>query len=67
MQEGGEKDQDNLSDISGIQKKNYQKNNSVQKNINDTLNSIGSLTGSDNNNKLQNTTTEKKDKKADNK
>ena len=54
MQEGGEKDQDNLSDISGIQKKNYQKNNSVQKNINDTLNSIGSLTGSDNNNKLQN-------------
>ena len=67
VQEGGEKDQDNLSDISGIQKKNYQKNNSVQKNINDTLNSIGSLTGSDNNNKLQNTTTEKKDKKADNK
>ena len=25
MQEGGEKDQDNLSDISGIQKKNYKK------------------------------------------
>ena len=67
VQEGGEKDQDNLSDISGIQKKNYQKNNSVQKNINDTLNSIGSLTGSDNNNKLQNTTTEKKDKKTDSK
>ena len=63
----GEKENDNLSDISGVQKKNLQKNNSIQKNVNDTLNSIGSLTDNSNNPKVINTTTEKKDKKGENK
>ena len=64
----GEKETDNLSDISGIQKKNLQKNNSIQKNINDTLNSIGSLTDNPNNPKVANMpTNDKKDKKGENK
>ena len=62
-----EKENDNLSDISGVQKKNLQKNNSIQKNVNDTLNSIGSLTDNSNNPKVINTPTEKKDKKGENK
>ena len=61
----GEKDNDNLSDISGIQKKNFQKNNSIQKNVNDTLNSIGSLTDNENNPKVVTAPNEKKDKKVD--
>ena len=61
----GEKDNDNLSDISGIQKKNFQKNNSIQKNVNDTLNSIGSLTDNENNPKVVTVPNEKKEKKVD--
>ena len=61
----GEKDNDNLSDISGIQKKNFQKNNSIQKNVNDTLNSIGSLTDNENNPKVVTAANEKKEKKVD--
>ena len=61
----GEKDNDNLSDISGIQKKNFQKNNSIQKNVNDTLNSIGSLTDNENNPKVVTAPNEKKEKKVD--
>ena len=61
----GEKDNDNLSDISGIQKKNFQKNNSIQKNVNDTLNSIGSLTDNENNPKVVTAQNEKKEKKVD--
>ena len=61
----GEKDNDNLSDISGIQKKNFQKNNSIQKNVNDTLNSIGSLTDNENNPKVVTAQNEKKEKKLD--
>ena len=64
----GEKENDNLSDISGIQKKNLQKNSSIQKNINDTLNSIGSLTDNENNPKVVTVpSSDKKDKKTDNK
>ena len=55
----------NLSDISGIQKKNFQKNNSIQKNVNDTLNSIGSLTDNENNPKVVTAPNEKKEKKVD--
>ena len=57
----GEKDQDNLSDISSANKKIFQKNNSMEKNINDTLNSIGSLNGE--NSKLITSNTDRKDKK----
>ena len=62
-----EKEIDNLSDLSGA-KKNLQKNSSIQKNINDTLNAIGSLTDGDNPAKgLTVTNTEKKEKKTENK
>ena len=63
----GEKETDNLSDISGIQKKNLQKNNSTKKNINDTLNSMGSLTGDNTSKIVSIPTTDKKDKKTENK
>ena len=58
-----EKEKDNLSDISGQKKSTLKKNSSrVEKNINDTLNSIGSLTG-DNHPKDLNINNEKKEKK----
>ena len=60
-----EKEKDNLSDISGNQKKKIQKSTKEEKNINDTLNSIGSLTG-DNPPKEINDKKEKKEKKEDN-
>ena len=59
----GEKDQDNLSDISSANKKIFQKNNSMEKNINDTLNSIGSLNGENSKLITSNTNTDRKDKK----
>ena len=63
----GEKETDNLSDISGVQKKNFQKNSSIQKNtINDTLNSIGSLTDGDNNPKVVTVANNEKKEKKDN-
>ena len=64
----GEKEADNLSDVSGVQKKNFQKNSSIQKNtINDTLNSIGSLTDGDNNPKVVTVANnEKKNEKKEN-
>ena len=39
-----DKEHDNVSDLSGAQKKNLQKNNSIQKNNNDNLSLIGNLT-----------------------
>ena len=60
----GEKETDNLSDISGAQKKNLQKNSSISKNINETLNSIGSLTDGEST-KPATINNEKKEKKVD--
>ena len=65
MQEG-EKETDNLSDVSGIQKRNLQKNSSINKNINDTLNSIGSLTENDSTKNLA-INNDKKEKKTEDK
>ena len=70
----GEKENDNLSDISG-QKKNNTLQKSSQKNINDTLKSIGSLTEENNNNNNNNNigkgltvgNNDKKEKKLENK
>lgn len=39
-----EKDNDNMSDISGTRKSNFKTKYQTKKNINDTLKSIGSLT-----------------------
>ena len=62
FQEGEkEKETDNLSDISGAQKKNLKKS---EQNINNAFNTMGSLTDGDNIGKENN---DKKDKKIDNK
>ena len=64
----GEKENDNLSDISGQKKNTLAKNSSIQKNINDTLNSIGSLTEENGIGKgLTVGHNDKKEKKVDNK
>ena len=60
----GEKENDNLSDVSSSQKKNTKvKIEKVKNNINDTLKSIGSLT--DPENKNQSISNEKTEKKAE--
>ena len=60
----GEKETDNLSDVSGIQKKNLNKNSSINKNL-ETLNSIGSLAEGESPSKIATINNEKKDKKVD--
>ena len=60
----GEKETDNLSDVSGIQKKNLNKNSSINKNL-ETLNSIGSLAEGESPSKIPTINNEKKDKKVD--
>ena len=62
----GEKENDNVSELSTYQKNIKNKNENAKKNINDTLKSIGSLTDADNNKNTNNliSTNEKTDKKA---
>ena len=62
----GEKENDNVSELSTYQKKIKNKNENAKKNINDTLKSIGSLTDADNNKNTNNliSTNEKTDKKV---
>ena len=63
MHMDGEKESDNLSEISGV-KKSYKSKYQTKKNINDTLKSIGSLTD-DNKPAATTINGEKTDKKAD--